>query len=316
MRTWSHVVHRGEDGLRLDAVLAARLPAALGLSLSRSQIRRLVMGGAVRVDRVALRRPGMLLSAGERLDARVDPAKLTPRAEPAAPRLSAVDVLYEDDDLIAIAKPAGVATHASADPRRPDVVSLLRAWLSAGHGPDARPYVGVHQRLDRETSGVVLFTRSERANRSLARAFAGHDVVKVYHALTVPARGRVPARWSIEMPLGPSGRGAASRMTAMPGGLPARTDVRLIERRAHALLLEARPRTGRRHQIRAQLADAGLPILGDTRYGAPSTGASGAPRLMLHCARLEIRHPVTDAALAIDCPWPADFRAAFEEWPR
>jgi RluA family pseudouridine synthase len=307
-RTWRHVVSLHEDGTRLDALLAVRLPGALGVDLSRAAIRRLVMGGAIRTNGIVQRRPGLLLASGTSVDARVNLDRLAPRAEPALAALSPADILYEDEDVIAIAKPAGVSTHASADPRRPDLVSMLRTWLGSG-GAGAPAYVGVHQRLDRETSGVVLFTRTLRANGPLARAFADHAVLKVYHALVVPAGRPLCRAWTIDAPLAPAGTGASSRMTRSPGGLAARTDVRLVEERRHAWLVEARPRTGRRHQVRAHLADAGLPILGDTRYGAPASGPSRAPRIMLHCARLELQHPVAGTPLAVACEWPDDFRA-------
>jgi RluA family pseudouridine synthase len=307
--TWRHAVARHEDGWRLDAVLADHLPRALDRDLSRAAIRRLLVGGAVRVNGITERRPGVRILSGSSVSARVDLDRLTPRAEPPSAHLSRLDVLYEDEDLIAITKPAGISTHASADPRRPDVVSIVRRML-ASSASGGEPYVGVHQRLDRETSGVVLFTKSARANGPLARAFAGHAVVKVYHALVVPSPRRPRRAWTIDVPLAVTGSGAASRMASSPGGLPSRTDVRLVEQRPHAWLVEARPQTGRRHQVRAHLADAGLPVLGDTRYGAPGDGPSRAARVMLHCARLELRHPITEAPLVLACDWPDDFRAA------
>jgi RluA family pseudouridine synthase len=311
LRTWRHVVSRHEHGCRLDAICGAHLPAALGRDLSRAEIRRLVMAGAVRVDGLQHRRPGSAIREGASIEARVDLARVATRAGQSRVRLSERDILLEDDDLIAVAKPAGVSTHATADPRRPDLVSLVREWLASGGAPGA-PYVGVHQRLDRDTSGVVLFTKTERANGPLARAFAAHAIVKSYHALTIVPRRRVPDAWSIDLPLAMSGRGATSCMVPTTGGLGARTDVRILERRRHAWLVEARPVTGRRHQVRAHLAHEGLPVLGDVRYGAPASGRSSAERVMLHCARLELRHPVTAAALAIECAWPRDFAARLE----
>jgi RluA family pseudouridine synthase len=308
--TWRHVVASHENGLRLDALVAAHLPRALDRDLSRAAIRRLLVAGAVRVNGIAQRRPGVPVVAGSSLSARVDLGRLVPRAEPPVARLSGADILYEDDDLVAVAKPAGISTHASADPRRPDVVSMVRRWLLDTHRARGEPYVGVHQRLDRETSGVLLFTKTTRANGALARAFAEHAMVKVYHALVVPSPSRPRRSWTIDIPLAATGSGAASRMASSPRGLPSRTDVRIVEERPHAWLVEARPQTGRRHQVRAHLAGAGLPVLGDTRYGAPASGPSRAPRVMLHCASLELRHPETGASLVLACDWPADFRAA------
>ena len=267
------------------------------------------MAGAVRVGPAVVRRPGLPLAAGTMIIARVDPSRLTPATEPSAFRLTSANVLFEDDVLLAVAKPPGIATHAGADARRPDMVNLARQYL-AERGPGRAAYVGVHQRLDRETSGVLLFAIDERANQGLARSFGDRTVVKVYHAVTVPATQPVPAAWTVEASLASHGTGRSSRMTVDDRGQDARTTFRVVERVAHGLLVEARPHTGRRHQIRAHLAYVQLPILGDTRYGAPTGGASRAPRVMLHCARVELPHPLTGRTLVIECPWPEDFERA------
>ncbi len=308
-RDWRHVVTPAEEGLRLDTVLASRLPAVTGGEISRAAIRRLVMAGAVRVGPAAVRRPGLPLIAGTLIAARVDPGRLIPADQSSVFQLTSADVLFADDVLLAIAKPAGIPTHAGADARRPDMVTVARRYLASRAAP-AAPYVGVHQRLDRETSGVLLFAIDERANAGLARAFEDRAVVKVYHAITVPARQALPAEWTVEARLAPHGTGRMSRMAVDAGGQEARTAFRLLERLAHGLLVEARPQTGRRHQVRAHLAHVHLPILGDTRYGAPAAGPSRASRVMLHCTRLELPHPLTGRTLVIECPWPDDFRRA------
>lgn len=303
-------------GQRLDIVLGAELPGALGRDLSRSAVRRLVMAGVVRVNGIVTRRPGLELDAGDRIDARVDVRRLALPGEQAEARLSAADILFEDEDLIAVAKPPGISTHAGADPRRQDMVTLVRAWLASRTGRAGRdgalPYLAVHQRLDRETSGVLLFAKTMRVNAALADVFAGRRATKTYHALTVPPRKATRDAWTIESRLGSVGTGRASRMTATPEGLAATTAVRILERHPHGWLVEACPGTGRRHQVRAHLADAGLPIRGDVRYGAPSTGQFAAPRVMLHCSRLALPHPLDGHALEIGCPWPADFTRAQE----
>jgi RluA family pseudouridine synthase len=302
-RSWQHVVSRDEAGVRLDSLLARHLAALEGQEISRAAIRRLIMAGAVRLEGVPVRRPGLTLTFGATVRAVVDTDRLAPRAPDA--RLEPAHVLFEDADLLAIAKPAGISTHATADRRRQDMVTLARDYL-AGRHPDRPPYVGVHQRLDRETSGVLLFAIAERANPGLARAFAGREVVKVYHAITIAPRARIPDDWIVDAPLAPAGSGRSSRMTAHPRGQAARTDFRVLERWRDACLIEARPQTGRRHQVRAHLACRGLPILGDTRYGAPRE-RGGPTRILLHCARLELPHPLTGERLVIECPWPTDF---------
>lgn len=274
-------------GRRLDDVVAGILAERLGRPLARSALRRLLMKGGVRRDRRPLRRPGLPVAAGWRLSILADPQRLETRRD-VAWVLDPSGVLFEDAWLIAVAKPSGLPTVPTADPSRPSLVAAVAAFLRARGG---REYLAVHQRLDRETSGVVLFGRDERANAGLAQAFAGREVVKVYEALTTAPRRPPPDRFEIDAPV---------------EGKAALTELSVRRRLPAGLHLEARPRTGRKHQIRVHLAGAGLPILGDTRHGAPP----GADRVMLHARRLEMRHPVTGAPLRIECPPPEDFRRA------
>ena len=206
---------------------------------------------------------------------------------------------------MAVSKPPGLPTHETVDPRRPHLVGLLTSLLSRrdpGASPSDRVRLGIHQRLDRDTSGVILFTKHRAADAELARQFAERGVVKTYHALT-SLHPRAPAReWSVR-----------SEIRAQPGVTQeAQTDFRLMESLPRGLLLEARPHTGRKHQIRVHLAEAGLPILGDERYGQGSAPSRQVPRLMLHAFRLELVHPATGRPLVIESPWPQDFRRVVE----
>jgi len=207
-------------------------------------------------------------------------------------------VLYEDDALLAVDKPPGLLTVPSADPRRPSLVAAVKAFLAARrHARGAgEPYLAVHQRLDRDTSGVVLFATDPAANPGLAAAFAGRSVEKAYEALTHLPPERPPRRFTVESPV-----------TA--DGAFARTDVTVVEALPGGLLVEARPLTGRKHQIRIHLARIGAAILGDDVYGPPRTRGS-VPRLMLHARRLALEHPLTGSRLVIESAPPADFRAA------
>jgi 23S rRNA-/tRNA-specific pseudouridylate synthase len=225
--------------------------------------------------------------AGQRVEAVVRPDLLAARAERTdrAFRLTGRAVLFRDAVLLAVDKPPGLPTHATADPGRPSLVGHVERYLGARGAPR---YVAVHQRLDRDTSGVVLFATDRRANEGLAGAFAGRLVEKTYLALT--AR---PAAV-------PDGR----RLVSLPLERPAETEVVVREVLPDALLVEARPRTGRKHQVRAHLAHAGMPILGDPVYG---DAGGRAPRPMLHASRLALPHPLTGARLVIESPLPADF---------
>jgi 23S rRNA (cytosine1962-C5)-methyltransferase len=211
-------------------------------------------------------------------------------------------ILHEDADLIAIQKPEGVPSQA-ADPDRPDdVVTRLSRFLEA-RGSDG--YLGVHQRLDRDTSGVLVYARRREANKSLATQFERRGVEKTYVACVRgwPAkRGRVTLRDTVA----PDDRGG---MRVLPpragrgrGGVEAVTHVKELSRHGDRVCLELTLETGRTHQARVQLAHAGAAVAGDPLYGGPP-----APRLMLHARALALLHPTTGRRRRVESPLPADF---------
>jgi RluA family pseudouridine synthase len=206
--------------------------------------------------------------------------------------------LWLDAALLAVDKPAGLLTLPDGyDPALPHVRALLepvygRLWV-------------VH-RLDRGTSGVLVMARSAAAHRHLNDQFARHAVEKVYHAIVHGS----PA-WeatAVDLALR-SGTGRRKRAAVDPGrGKPALTRLEVLRRGAGYSLVEARPATGRTHQIRAHLAAAGHPIAGDDLYGPEGRGAFG--RTLLHALSLALMHPLTGQPLRLEAPYPADFRQA------
>jgi 23S rRNA pseudouridine1911/1915/1917 synthase len=293
---------------RLDRLLQDELPRRIGQPLSRGQIRTLILAGVIRVDGRLERGAGRVVAPGARIEAsiRLDRLRRGVSGLSSPPR-----ILHDDADLLAVSKLSGLLTHPSADPARPSLVGQLRSWLAEAGRDD---HLGVHQRLDAETSGVIVFGRSAAADAALARQFAARAVGKTYHALT-PRLARLPAlEWRCEEPLAPAGTGRTARMVPDPHGVPATTLFRVVRALARGLLIEARPLTGRKHQIRAHLARAGLPILGDARYGGPlAVGGRTVRRAMLHAFRLELRHPRTGRVLRVEAGYPADFSRLLDE---
>lgn len=202
-------------------------------------------------------------------------------------------VLYADSTLLAVDKPAGIATIPERDATVASLLGLLREEYGEGLLP-------VH-RLDKEVSGVVLFARNPEVHRELNRQFEEREVRKVYVAIV---HGVVPAnRGRIEAPIRAYGSG---RMGVDPRrGKPSETAYRVIERLPFHTLLEAYPLTGRRHQIRVHLYHLGYPIVGDRRYGTPSAQGA-ASRLFLHAADLTFQTP-DGRRLIVSSPLPAVF---------
>ena len=217
-------------------------------------------------------------------------------------------VLFEDAQLLAVNKPAGLVTHpAYKHPSGTLCDAVFARQAARGEG---RPWL-LH-RLDRGTSGVVLFAKTEPARRALVHQFERHLIRKRYLALTkgIPT----PAVGVIEAPLArdPTDR---RRAIVTPGGQAATTHYRVLAAHAGSALVLAEPVTGRTHQIRAHLAAAGAPLIGDSRYapdGSPAAGADYADyatRAMLHAWRLTIHYPGTGTPFTIAAPLPDDFVA-------
>lgn len=224
---------------------------------------------------------------------------------PSMPWLSSFDpeaIVFEDEDLIVIDKPAGVPSQAAREDRPDDVVTRLKAYLGARDGVAAdRVYLGVHQRLDRDTSGILLFTKRAQANASIAKQFEKRSLKKRYFAAV---EGWPKDRRSITLD-DLLAKGDDGRMMVVPKrdkhGQRAITHVRVRTRNASRALLDLVLETGRTHQARVQLAHARAPIAGDPTYGGPR-----APRLLLHAAGIELEHPRTGKHLVVEAPMPAE----------
>ena len=281
---------------RLDRFLQEKLP-----EFSRSRIQDWIREGRVTVNGASAS-PALLLKPNDRVA--VEPAPQTPlRAVPEAIPLT---ILYEDGDLVAVDKPAGMVVHAGAGVRAGTLVNALLARFDSlsNAGGALRP--GIVHRLDRYTSGVLLVAKHDAAHRALAAQFAGREVSKVYLALV---HGAVPGETGrIEKPVSrdPVRR---IRMTArLPGGRAAVTAYRVLERPPGFTFLEVRISTGRTHQIRVHLSDLGHPVVGDPLYGAPRAVAGMPPldRYFLHAHSIRFRQPSTGREVSVSSPLTAE----------
>jgi len=299
-------VERSEPGTRLDVFIRGRLP-----EVSRGTIQRLIESGYIRVNG---RHARLTQSpcAGDRIEVR------WPEPEPAEARPQDIplEVLYEDDDLLVLNKPAGLVVHPAAGHADGTLVNALLhhcAGRLSGIGGVARP--GIVHRLDKDTSGCLAVAKHDAAHVALAEQFAARELHKVYQALVC---GRVRSDAGdirADIARHPSHR---KRMAVVSGGREAWTGYRVSERLHGSTWVEATLHTGRTHQIRVHFQHLGHPLVGDETYGKrhnarlfEETGYA-APRQMLHAWRLGFEHPVTGAALEFEAPLPADFVAALQ----
>ncbi len=292
-----------DSGKRLDVFLQERLP-----EYSRSRLQQWVKGGRVLVNGAA-GRSSYRLRGDETLE--VEPAELPPLR--AVPEEIPLRILYEDSDVIAVDKPAGMVVHAGAGAHSGTLVNALLHHFGALSqlGGELRP--GIVHRLDRFTSGVLLVARNDAAHRRLAEQFAGRKVEKIYlalvHGVVKTDQGR------IEKPISrdPARR---IRMTARRAeGRAAITEYRVIRRFARFTLLEVRIKTGRTHQIRAHFSSLGHPVAGDRLYGAPARveGLPSLERFFLHAHRVRFEQPSTGAPITVESPLPTDLEGWMSE---
>jgi len=289
-----------DAGRRLDHLLQRRLP-----EFSRSRIQDWIKHGLVLV-KGSPARSAYLVRAGDAIQ--VEPAAPLPLA--ACPEAIPLVVLYEDRDVVAIDKPAGMAIHAGAGIHSGTLVNALlhRFGELSGAGGELRP--GIVHRLDRFTSGVVLVARNDAAHRNLAAQFSGRRIEKVYLAMVHGSLQQETGR--IERPIArdPVHR---TRMTArLAAGRAAWSEYRVLRRFERLTLLEVRIGTGRTHQIRVHLSSIGHPVVGDTLYGAPAKieGCPPLGRYFLHAHRIRFHQPSTGEEIAVVSPLASEL----EEW--
>jgi len=285
-----------EAGSRLDRALAAR--PEIG---TRGRAERLLREGAVAVDG-AIRAKSHRLEAGSLIEVELahgDAGELRP--EPAT-----VPVVFEDEHLLVVDKPAGIAVHPGAGRVSGTLAAQLVSLGAAGGSAPERP--GIVHRLDRDTSGLLLVARSEQAYTLLQEAIRRREVERRYLALV---RGRPRSRTGrIDAPIGRDRRDPTRRSLDTDEPREAVTHFELVELTAAHALLDVRLETGRTHQIRVHLAAIELPVAGDPLYGVG--GDLGLPRQFLHAYRLRLAHPLTSAELELESPLPPDLVRALE----
>ncbi len=302
------IADQADAGERIDRVIADRVPA-----LSRSRVKVLIESGRVAIDGATIANPSLRVKAGQSVAINI-PKPVDDR--PAAQSI-ALTILYEDEDLVVLDKPAGMVVHPA--PGNPDL-TLVNALLAhcgdtlQGIGGVRRP--GIVHRLDKETSGVMVVAKTETAHTALSAAFADRTIERAYTAMVwgIPA----PRDGTIDKPIGRSPINR-KKMAVTSGGKPAVTLYHVVRPLGlFASLVECRLKTGRTHQIRVHMTELGHPLVGDPVYGrAPARlrkqpGAApliAFPRQALHAWLLGFTHPRTLQKMRFETALPADFTA-------
>ncbi len=286
-----------EPGARLDKYVSERCP-----ELSRSQAQKLIADGNITVNGESAK-PSLKLRAGDRIEVTIPPpapSHLEPEAIP-------LEIVYEDDDLLVVDKPAGLTVHPAAGHPSHTLVNALLSHLPGlpDTGEPGRP--GIVHRLDKDTSGLVIVAKNTVAHMKLAHQFKSRAVAKTYIALV---KGQLkPEEGVIEAKIGRDPR-HRKRMAVVSSGRDAVTEYRVLKNIGDNTLLEVKPKTGRTHQIRVHLSAIGHPVVGDATYGGKSPLLS---RQFLHAAKLGFRLPSTGEYVEFVSGLPEDLAKVLEK---
>ena len=287
------------SGLRLDQYLNEA-----GADFSRTLARQFIDIGGVHLSGRRVRRCSEPVSAGDKIEVYVDTLPLDPFP------LNHERVIYRDQYLIVLDKPAGMPTQPTPARYKGTVYSELQKLLGDPQRRGQRPSIGMVQRLDQDTSGVMVFSIHPRAHKKMTEQFRGHQIDKTYWALVEGVPDAAEGKFCSLL----ARRRSTNLMVSVAnGGKPAETRYRLLKSMNGISMVEVDLITGRSHQIRAHFSEAGLPLLGDPAYGGPKrVDELVIPRQMLHARVLAFPHPVTGENLRFTAPLPEDFSSVLQ----
>ena len=300
-REWS--VGASQHGMRLDRALTELIP-----EFSRNYLQQLIEAGAVTQDQRPVTKPSVRVKAGDHGLIELRP---TPQSQAFKPEAMDLEVVFEDEHLLVINKPAGLVVHPAPGNWSG---TLLNGLLARDPKAASLPRAGIVHRLDKDTSGLMVVARTRAVMDALVNLIALREVSRQYLALAhKPWSG--PGRRDVEAPIGRDPRNRL-RMAVVDlsrhSGKLAKTSIELLENSAQGCWLRCTLHTGRTHQIRVHLASIGHPLVADELYGGAA--AAGMGRQALHAWRLAFTHPVTNETLVFQAPLPQDLRHALQAW--
>ena len=305
----------------LNEFLMNKLPTELErvkeyFSISKTKVRRLIIAGAVTVNGKQTRKAMLLIQKGNKIVVRLNTEKFLHEKQPddIAFELTPARILFEDESIIVVDKPAGLPTEQTIVQTRDHLQAAVSRFLVVRDGTE-NPYVGIHHRLDRDTSGVILFTKQRKFNAAVHHMFLEQEVHKQYEALVSRPLMLPKSSFSVDNFLGRiSPKSAPGKWGAVKqGGDLAHTDFRVLKEYRKGLHILAMPITGRTHQIRVHLASLRMPLLGDSLYGGlTELGGYKIPRIMLHAVSIKFPHPADGREMIINAPIPEDFQSCLD----
>lgn len=285
---------------RIDAYLRSHT------EFSRSRLSAMILEGAISVNGIVVEKPSFKVESGQTVSLRV------PEVRPVAivPQDIPLDILYQDPDIVVVNKPCGMVVHPAAGNEDHTLVNALLYHVHdlSGIGGEMRP--GIVHRLDKDTSGLILIAKNDRAHTALSEQFKERSMEKHYHAV---AFGNFPDDHGlIDAPIArhPIDR---KKMAVVPNGKPSQTEWKVISRVKSATYLDVHLLTGRTHQIRVHMNSIGHPLLGDRIYAPNLKTSVHVPRLMLHAYTLSFTHPTHGERMTLTAPLPEKFLSTLEK---
>jgi len=283
-----------KPGVRLDKYVAEKYP-----ELSRTHAQKLIGDGYITVNN-EVAKASLKLNIGDKVSVVIPP----PQPSPLSPEAIPLNIIYEDNDLLVVDKPAGLTIYPAPGHPSHTLVNAILSHFPDLPGNSLRP--GIVHRLDKDTSGLMVVAKNSTAQLNLISQFKAHSIVKAYLGLV---KGRLtPERGIIEAPIGRDSRNR-KRMAVVSEGRQARTQYQVIKYIGNYTLLEVMPETGRTHQIRVHLSAIGFPVVGDAMYGVKSAYLS---RQFLHASRLGFHLPSTGEYVEFTSELPPDLAQAIE----
>lgn len=289
-----------DDGVRIDAYLRAHT------EFSRSRISALMLEGAVSVDGEVQAKPAFKVAAGQRI------ALAVPQTRPVdiLPQDIPLDILYQDADVVIVNKPCGMVVHPAVGNEDGTLVNALLYHVHdlSGIGGEMRP--GIVHRLDKDTSGLILIAKNDRAHAALSEQFKARTMEKHYRAVAFGHFSEDAGLIDAPIARHPVDR---KKMAIVPDGKPSQTEWKVMERLKSATYLDVHLLTGRTHQIRVHMHSIGHPLLGDKIYAPNIRTNVHIPRLMLHAYSLAFTHPATGERMTLYAPLPEQFETTLEK---